>query len=200
MSKLGDAVKTAQQVSIDLAYLDYLAAKPEAESNLLNTLLDFAKRKITRSLFDCPEGSDTVDDAASEVAFTIWQQLSTFKGGPGDFYYWVDRICYTKGARAFRENTADFKGRVPLQMKSEDGDMYDNPELRREPERPVPSRKLPGWIQGIDLHICRMIRDDQEYGEIARVLEMTEQAVKNRIARMKKRIQAEKMEKNNVTS
>lgn len=189
---------------IQTAYKEYLKDSAGSEKLFFETILSFAKGKITTKLFDSPEAFSTVDDEAQEVAIYVWSKLKDFKGEPDAFYAWLNRICYAQGCSAFNSTKDSFDSRVELLVEEEKGTgvFTDNPEIYggsvsfrhngksvSQAPRPQHQRELPEFIQGTDLKICMYIRAGKSYSQIADVLEITEKAVERRIFKMRNKIE-----------
>lgn len=177
---------------INKAYCNYVERVAGAEDKLYQLIFAHASRRIQYSLKRTHEGAEDHQDHAQQVAIAVWSKLGTFRGTPEFFYIWLKSVCANKSTDALKINAKEFKGRLPLQLQSEDGEVFDHPALRQEPERPEHRRKLPDWIQGTDKLICGYIREGDSYARIAKGLDMTETDVKNRVRAMKKRIEADK--------
>jgi DNA-directed RNA polymerase specialized sigma24 family protein len=170
-------------------------------------VIRFAKRKVLGAMFDLPQG--TVDDKAQDVAVAVWEKLHTFQGGVRNIYPWLHRICYTTGRDGIRDCNKHAETYVPLlvEIKDAPGEFKEHPDLYsgtvsikrngktvyQEP-RPVFHRKLPDFIQGIDLEICTYIRAGRTYAQIADIMSLTEPAVKLRVRKMRQAIQQTKTE------
>lgn len=179
------------------AYQNLMDNKPHAGDELFKVVTAFAKSKISsgRGLWNLEEVAATADDHAQEVALSVLRQLrqGNFKGGPEQFFHWVNDICCNVRKKAFTETKEYTSLRVPVlvELEGEDGKPYieDNPLIRPR-DYPIEHRRvLPGFIQGLDLKICNYIREDYTYAKIARVLSMKVSAVKMRADRMAKKIQ-----------
>jgi hypothetical protein len=203
--------KGLTRANIEAAYEDTLkegltpTEKHFAMERFIGLVIGFAKRKVMSTMFHLPQG--TVDDKAQDVAVTVWEKLHTFKGGVGNIYPWLHRICYTKSLEGIRESNKHVETYVPLlvEIKNAPGEFKEHPELYggtisvkrngkvtyQEPRR-IFHRPLPDFIQGIDLEICTYIRAGRTYAQIADILSLTEMGVKKRVRKMAKVIQQTK--------
>ena len=183
----------ATAANIDAAYRSYLSNEDGAKDKLWALALRFATKREAHLLYGAPAIHDLPDDVAQNVILAALQNISTFKGVnedgvPCSFYTWFRSICFNRGADALKANIETREERVPMQIEDEDGFLNDNPALYRE-EPVLYARKLPDFIQGKDRLICAYVREGLTYEQIGCNMEMTEGAVKMRLARMKKQNQ-----------
>ena len=182
------AVKQRQtKANITKAYSDFLAKEPGAEDNLLKAIFDFAKGKLTSKLYRLNESAQTPEDYAQDISIKVWSQIHTVHG---DFYAWLNRICFTEGADAFTETKEVQDNTLPLLVESEEGFMEDHPVFRRDQNIQY-VRAIPEFITGIDRMICDYIREGLTYRQMGLALELTEAAVKLRVAAMRNKVMAD---------
>ena len=185
----------ATAANIDAAYRSYLNREEGAKDKLWALALRFATKRETFLLHGAPAVHDLPDDVAQNVILAALQNISKFKGVnedgvPCSFYTWFRSICFNRGADALKANIETREERVPMQIVSEDDPslLEDNPLLYRD--EPIQyARALPDFIQGKDKLICAYVREGLTYEQIGCNMEMTEGAVKMRLARMKKQNQ-----------
>jgi hypothetical protein len=187
------AIKQANnREKIEKAYTNLLAATPNAEGEFFSAVTQFAKGKVIgRTLHT--SGSETPDDVSQNIAAYVWQHLKDFRGSPKSFYPWLHRICYVQGAKRFNENLEESTQHAPFFIESEEGEgLIENPALYRT-EYPLAKKfRVPDFIQGTDLKICKYIREGFNYARIAGILDISEQAVKDRVRKMRKRVEVMK--------
>jgi len=212
LSKLGTILYKRNKRNIEVAYNDYTNKIEGAEDTLFKEIIKFAKREVSKKMFDVLDDSSAVDEQAQEIAITIWQKLNAskdtpgaFNGGPEVFYAWLHRICYTRSIDALNEIATDAKKYVPLLVEAEDGSGFseDNPILHGKQthkqngkpvygnnERATYRRALPDFIKGNDLKICEYIRySGYDYAKIASLIGLKESAVEIRVRRMRNKIE-----------
>jgi DNA-directed RNA polymerase specialized sigma24 family protein len=137
--------------------------------------------------------ANDADDHSQMVSIKVWEEITTFKGGPKSFYPWLHKICHRAACSAYKKTKKINRKHVPLLVDKEDDDgkVYkeDNPMIHMRSFLVEHRRELPAFIQGVDLQICQYIRENYSYERIAEILSMTLAAVKMRIARMRKTIE-----------
>jgi len=160
-----------------------------SEHVLYRLLTKLSKGIAYGELQESPRCIEPIDDLAQVGVTHVWNKLPTFKGIPEQFYSWAKKV----GRRAIK--TAIINGCVltdnciPFAVLSDDGEEHEaNPDIFSD-YHPQHQRELPEFIQGIDLKICMYIRADKTYSQIADLLEMSEGAVKKRVAEMRRKIQ-----------
>jgi RNA polymerase sigma factor (sigma-70 family) len=177
------------RVNIEAAYRKRLAGTDGAERDFYKIVYRFAKMRVRDKLNDSVEGIQTFEDCAQTATIAVWESIGSYKGQPEGFYSWLRRICGNVGKDGFKKNMREAKGRVPLMVSQEDGTVVENPELYENEFWVEMQRELPEFIQGDNLKICQYIREGFDYEKIAQVLSMTEAAVKQRVAWMRKTIE-----------
>jgi len=156
----------------------------------------------------------TVDDYVQKVCEAVWKGLTqgSFRGNASTFYSWVHKIAFNQ-RRGFEGEILEQKYvKVPLLVSravgedekvTNDRDEYeqvDNPEIHDGPTAFDIGCTIPKDTQGVDLTICKLlltdvqdkvngryIRRGRNYAEVARLLDMTTEAVEIRIRRMRER-------------
>jgi hypothetical protein len=178
--------------SIETTYANLLYNKEGAEAAFLKAVTALARSKISGRIFDLPEGCNNADDFSQEAALKVWKMLPTHYGGVDTIYRHVHRIIFAMREEAYHQIQDEAYIKVPLllEKEGEEGESYfeDNPLLHPR-EYLTHRRELPGWIQGLNLEICQLIREDYDYSRIAEVLCMTLPAVKQRVEWMRNKIE-----------
>lgn len=194
MGKLSEVGYNKNRKSIESAYTKYINKEDGAEGDLFQAVLKFAESKLTSSLYNEDELAVTSEDHAQDVVIKVWEKLPTFVGDTQGFYSWISRICYTHGADAINDSRKQNSKKVPLFTESEDelGLLEDNPLIYRNNDKVNYIRPLPEFIQGVDREICNYIRNGYSYARIGELYGMTEDTVKQRVNRMKKKVEKEK--------
>jgi DNA-directed RNA polymerase specialized sigma24 family protein len=177
------------RTNIEQTYNEYMKDNASHLESLLASVSKFAKSKVSSATFDEAESARTPDDYAQDITIKVWSNLSKCEATTGaGFYAWLNRICFTQSADAFNEAQEESAVRVPLFVEDENGFKDDNPLLNSWDDRPLYRRRLPDFIQGTDLMICNLIRDDKNYKQIGWILQISEAAVKQRVGKMRKRV------------
>lgn len=194
MSKVSEIGYSRNRKAIENAYDNYVNKEQGSEGKLLQAVLKFAEAKLTSTLYNEDEVAETSEDYAQDVAVKIWAKLPDFVGDAHGFYSWVSRICYTQGVDAIKESSKETSSKVPLFTEADDesGLLEDNPLLNRSDVGTEYIRPIPDCIQGVDRRICAYIRDGRSYDRIGELLNMTGNAVKQRVKKMKKKVDEEK--------
>ncbi len=192
---------TQNKKKIIEAYQRFERKEPGSHDALLKAVIEFAQRKHLRYEFKesgfagVPSAMD-FEDSAQEAVIAVWQGLPSFRGDAANFFSWMNSIVFKKGIDFYNELLETKKTRVPLTVvvNDEEGGVeeVDNPQLYNDDEgvdRPV---RIPESIQGTDRLICHLILDGNSYRRIAYEMDLTEAAVKQRMARLRKRMKAER--------
>jgi Sigma-70, region 4 len=194
MNQLAAIKREVNKEGIIAAFEAYQRREPLSVDNLFETVSDFLLTKLERLDHDFNESAVLAEDRAQDVLMDIWSRvrLGQFTGDGEDFFRYVNRISFTARMDGLRELIDEQKKRSPLMFdgETEDDDPFENPAL----DGPVineGSFTIPQHVQGVDLSICRLILDGKSYADIAAILEISEQAVKDRLARIRKRNEAE---------
>jgi DNA-directed RNA polymerase specialized sigma24 family protein len=181
------AAKVRNRREVENAYRALLDTNEQ--DGFYRAVIKFAKGKITTGLWNLPETSSTVDDHAQQVAFNVSQNLHKFKGEPSDFYSWLNKFCYNQKMDACNEANGESAIKAPLFVEFEEGEFEPNPDLYPTELPTEYQRRLPEFIQGLDLKICEYIREGYDYEKVGQVLDLTETAVKLRVFKMRTKIQ-----------
>ena len=112
------------------AYEAYRRCEPGSLDALLMKVRKFAVLKTVHLEYNFEdfESAETVDDWSQNISFKVWQGLESFdknpKSTPELFYSWVNRICFTEAADAFKETKKQRDTHVKLngRKKNEDKD------------------------------------------------------------------------------
>lgn len=180
------------KVSVLDAYRDFVAGIEGTATRLIGEIRAFALVRMIKALQGFKEAAVAPDDLAQDIVIAAIHGLDAIKSASG-FVPWLNRICYTTGAKAVNEAKEAKKTFIELFIVNEDGEVDDNPEIYKSVGlRPVHQRPLPDFIQGEDLEICGCIRDGYSYEKIAKYLGITVHALHSRIHRMKKKVLAVK--------
>lgn len=189
--------KAANKAAVNKAFADKRAGSLDMDG-FCATIRPFVAKKITGRLYDSPGGIGNVEDHVQEVVIYVWQHLSDFSGEPKAFYTWLNRICYTTATKGFNEGKESRDKFEQVTVKYEDGSIGDNLNMYSDgrkrngqpiigPAQPQYAKKLPDFIQGTDLMICDLIREGYDYKRIAKFCHITEKAVRERVAKMKRK-------------
>jgi DNA-directed RNA polymerase specialized sigma24 family protein len=195
------------------AYKAYQRREPGSMDQLLALVRKFVYMKLYHLEHDFKDfgSAETVDDWTQDVSIRVWQSLlQSDKRSPASFYAWVHKIAFNEGNAAFNKLEAERAGHVSLFVYSEegeqdgDGEHYqeENPALHEEGHGGS-SIHIPASVTGVDRDICNLllttIRTEKDgrhrgrnYAEVGQVLGITEQAVKDRLWKMRKRLKAER--------
>lgn len=196
------------------AYNNYISAPAKYEKDFYDEVKNFAYRKLYHfEIENSKLGTiNTVDDYAQEVVIGVWTGLMSgaFTGDGDSFYSWVNKTTFNKGVDFLDEIVEQRENKVGVLVEKRDEDrkqeQIDNPELH-ETELNDHFITIPKSVQGIDLNICKVMMSSEvqdqrkdgsyfyrpkNYAEVAEILNMTEQAVKDRLCKLKKRLKAEK--------
>jgi RNA polymerase sigma factor (sigma-70 family) len=185
------------------AYEAYLRKEPLSEESLMEKVREFAIVKLRRyemrdSDFAGVPTANTMDDFAQDAAVRVWMGLKTFEGDADDFYSFVNKVSFHRRVDFYRELEDAKKHRVGIMVdrENEDGEIesIDNPELYKSDDREY-RVQIPKSIQGVELNICKLMLDGKNYSQVAKSLSMTEDAVKQRMYRLRIRMDAERAAK-----
>ena len=192
------------------AFDAYERREPASMDSLLLEVVKFAKRKMYGVEMDNPKLGTirTVDDYAQDVMVAVWQGLESksFLGGRPKFYAYVNKISHNTKQDFLAEiiHQRNHKVALTVPINNEYGikeDEEDNPEIYDARDFDV-RINIPASVQGIDLTICKLLLTEvrgkdgnhrgRNYSDIGRILEMTEDAVKKRMDRLRDRLKVEK--------
>jgi len=159
---------------------------------------DFAKRKFGYLEYSFTEAAETADDWAQDVTLKVWQAViqKGFNDTPEGFLRYLYRIIRNHRNDSYRDLEKVSKTQVPFLQDFEDdgsgGEILaeENPLIHEEHE-PF-TIQIPASLQGLDRHICQFIMDGCNYAAIGRMFEMSEDAVKKRMERLRRRLAEER--------
>lgn len=205
----------AQKKKLMAAYDDYQATGDE--ESFFSAIVDFAERRLARQKrgFTQFDAANEARDYAQDVALAAFKALGTFTDAT-HFFHWLLRVIVNKRKNFFWE-LMDAKYRkleyeVQLPVKKRDvrersaWERVENPEMFKFMTEITPfSITFPVSFDYIDRNICKALLelklverkdgtlDDKHlsYREVGEMLNMTEDAVKQRIHRMRKKVEAE---------
>lgn len=192
----------ARKKSLVEAYKNYKKEPIKYENVFWTEVNEFAKVKLYHLEVEFAKmgSANTVDDWAQDVTIKVWMALrdGQFKGTPSQFYSWLNKITFNEANDAFNELLKQQQTFVGLTVPSKDehgytGEEEDNAELYKSDVKDF-SIYIPPSVQGDDLWICKLILFGWSYERIGRRLGVSEQAIKDRLFRLRKRIKAEKEE------
>lgn len=191
MSKLAKAGYKNNRDKVEVSYKGILDNKTGSEEDFFKAVTALAKSKIGGRIFEFPEWCSNNEDYAQMVAFKVWRMLPSHQGGVDTIYRHVNRVIFTTREDAFHEIKAETEIKEPLQVEiqGEDGAFTEDNPLLHPRDYPTYRRKLPDFIQGIDLEICGYIREGYSYEKIAEVMSMKLSAVKMRVFEMRRKVQ-----------
>lgn len=182
------------------AYLAYKNNKAGSLTVLLGIIKKFAIAKMYDLEIDFVKTgtAETVDDWAQEVLIRVWQGLEGFSGVPESFYPWVHKIIFNRSTHAFNMLDDERSNKLSLTVTGWTGDdakiAYDqeNPEIYKSLGGYEGYITIPDSIQGVDLDICKLMIAGTRYEQIGEELGLTCAAVKQRMSRLRKRMEAER--------
>ena len=211
MSIYKQGKRNTNKQRLEDAYQKYIDRVPGYESIFYKEVIEHAKRKMYDIEIDNPRlgTAGTVDDYAQEVVIEVWQGPSrgSFRGGKSNIYAWVQSIIFKNKKPEFLKEIIDqrkTKVGITTVVEGDDGGLeeIDNPEIYREPEGRDFDIRIPSSVQGIDRLICTLMLDkvrgdngqyrNRNYANIAMIMEMTENAVKKRMQKLRIRLRAER--------
>jgi RNA polymerase sigma factor (sigma-70 family) len=176
-------------VNIEEAHRMHLDGTDGGLNHLMGLVGKLSKVIAYDTLGDSPRVTETVDDVAQNATIAVLMSLPKFKGQSGQFYKWAKRVIKNECTDGFNKGIKESKVRVPFLLENEDGTVTENPDIYENEFWVEMQRELPEFIQGDNLKICQYIREGFDYEKIALVLSMTEAAVKQRVAGMRKTIE-----------
>jgi RNA polymerase sigma factor (sigma-70 family) len=193
----GAALRGQQRATLIEAYRLYQECPQQHEHALYRAVLDFVTQKLYHLEIDFRGRGTvhTVDDFAQRVALKVWRGLPKKTGRtPENFYNWVCLLCQKQSKSATRALRKELSRKVPLTLTIENGTEYDNPAVyeSRGIDRTF---MIPEWVQGTDRDICELIQDGKTYAQIGQLLGMKEDAVKQRMSRLRAKAKKTKEEK-----
>ncbi|WP_433972762.1 RNA polymerase sigma factor [Tunturiibacter lichenicola] len=181
---------------INAAYSAYTQGQNgDGTSDKLHEVISNYAFGVVRQKFNetnYPDG-DT-DDIAQEVLIDVANALKSFKPKDGNnamFYAWLNKCVKHAYCRAFNEakKTSRIETTLIVNVESEDASFEaENPEIYAKELQKQYYLVIPEFIQGIDRQICKWMREGYDYENIARVLETTEQSVRSRMLKIRKKV------------
>jgi len=198
--------KTSKE-RLEDAYAGYIDRVPGSEQKFYNEVLDLAKRKMYHLEIENPMlgTAGTVDDYAQDVAIAVWNGLGSFRGDRSKVYAWVESIIFRTRPEFLEEIIEQRKMKVGITTIVDDEgepEEIDNPEIYRAAEGVDLDIRIPDSVQGVDLLICKLLMTSvrgengeyrgRTYANIAMLMEMSEDAVKKRVNRLRDRLKVEK--------
>jgi RNA polymerase sigma factor (sigma-70 family) len=212
-SKRFIVLKQAQnKKSLVDAFNNYISAPAKYEKEFYDEVKKFAYRKLYHFEIENSKlgTTNTVDDYAQDVVVGVWTGLKSFCGDADSFCSWVNKIIFNTGVDFLDEIVEQRENKVGILIEKVDEDgkqeQVDNSAIY-ETEINDHFITIPNSVQGIDLNICKVMMSSQvqdqrkdgsyfyrpkNYAEVAEILNMTEQAVKDRVAKLKKRLKVER--------
>lgn len=192
-NRLAELQKNRMRERIIAAYEAYARREPASADNLFQIVYEFALRKHSKLAFDYPEDGETPEDSAQEVSIKVWQWLkeNEFNGTGENFYSWLNNISFHERAdlaedlgKRTRRKTA-----VTVSKTDDDGETreIDNPEFYKKVIN-EDSFTIPNSVTGVDLSICHFILAKKSYAEIGEILNIAEDTIKQRLARLRKKL------------
>jgi DNA-directed RNA polymerase specialized sigma24 family protein len=197
------------------AYEAYERREPGSMDRLMQLVTKFVHTKISHMEYEPAfKGfgtAETADDWAQEVTIKVWQKLTgtgrkQFQGDGAGFYAYVHKIAYNQASAAFNDLLEEKRTEVPLftRVEDEDGEYaeVENPLIHADGAGYDRHTLIPASVQGVDLTIAKLLLTEvrgadgkyraRNFGEIGQILQMTEDAVKKRMERLRDRLKAEK--------
>jgi DNA-directed RNA polymerase specialized sigma24 family protein len=204
----GEAKQKVNKMRLERAYENYTLNPIKHGATLFQEVFAFAFKKLRWIEIENPqtETIQTAEDYAQEVAKDVWKTLATFR--PNNFHAWLSKIVNNTKNDFISEMDDQKKNKVGVMVIMDDDDGGESEEV----ENPLLHASsgygqflnIPSSVTGIDLNICKMLLTQvrgkngnhrgRTYGEVARALNMTEEAVDMRLKKLRKRLVAEKNE------
>jgi len=198
-------LKKAQNKSTVIASHSGLVAGTAIFADFLKTNRKFILMKVQNGLKEYTKHGMTEEDVTQIALIRMADALPRFKGTSEDYFYWLQKLIYNAVLDARKGSVKEDSRLAPLFVVNEDGEEDEHPgiggkiaikrngkvEYQDAPQEFV--RKLPDWIQGDNLMICKLIREGKSFAEIGEALGgMTEAAVTLRVSKMRNRNLEEK--------
>lgn len=197
------------------AYEAYVRKEPRSMDHLLKLVNEFAFLKVRHLEHDFKDfgSAETADDWAQEVSIKVWQNLEQFANNPAStpasFYSWVHKIAFNQATDAFNLLYEERRIKVDLTVpvrddygRKKDGEEEENPKIYMNGGASDIGPSIPRSAEGLDRTICNLLltevrgEDDRHrgrtYAEVARLLDMSVDAVEIRIRRMRDKNKANK--------
>lgn len=131
-----------------------------------------------------------VDDLAQDITIKVWEKFPAFVGTGEEFAALVEKMIKDIKIDGIKQRIRERKRDVTYHVEAEDEDgeleEIENPAIH---DSKVVSHlfRLPNDLSGIDLEICKLIREGKIQEEIAERMGMSLSGIKKRIAAMKER-------------
>jgi hypothetical protein len=197
-NKIAGSTKIATREHIEKSFVDLKNNVYGAEDVFYTAAYKLVLGKVLNKMYDAAargECTETHEDIAGDIMMQLFKNISKVN----NIYPYLCKLAWNQGKAAFTNNIEDRKKHVPVVVEVEDGGdeaggnsgPYKEQNLLLNPkDYPIEfRRKLPAFIQGVDLQICDYIREGYDYGKIADVLSMKESAVAKRVQGMRKQIE-----------
>ena len=192
--------RLAQKNRIIVAFEDYAAGKPGAETKLYLEVQEFAAGKLfyheNDKLYRKLGTTKTSDDYVSDVAVGILKGLqnNTFPNGL-QFYRYLNSTTHHKVIDFKKMLYKQCMTKVPLEVERDvdsggnsvpKGQTIENPKLQRDDVGgyALGGFRFPPHLQGIDRNICISMLGGMNQKQTAEILNMSESAVNKRIERL----------------
>jgi DNA-directed RNA polymerase specialized sigma24 family protein len=166
------------------------------ENKFWNAVTEFARSKMRNPEFQFGNSEGSAEDRAQEIVIEVMRGLTPgetneFRGDANNFYSWLNRICFTRGADFFNEAKDRKYEEVPL---LEFDDTLDNPELYSEEEGSgfsMPTDdyrwlalKNTEWVKPADRSIIEQLILTKSYESAAHISGLSVKAVQERMRRL----------------
>jgi RNA polymerase sigma factor (sigma-70 family) len=163
---------------INRAHEDYTQGRI-TEELFWNSLLRFVEQTVRRQALDRSTFSN-IEDAISDSALELWQRLKGFDPKRSAFRTFATVVVLNKIRDCLRRYKADRGGMEHIQLEEED--LQASKALSAED-----LLLFAEWLQNLeptDRAIVRMLKDGLTQTEISQVLNISQQAVSKRLARI----------------
>jgi DNA-directed RNA polymerase specialized sigma24 family protein len=187
---LGQLLHDRRVRKINRAYAIYRLDSSENNLNdLLQEVIKLARRKLRAQADEMGDvGMENDDDFAQKVVMTVWHKVATYGNPPDDFYNWVMRIVINRKLDLYRHLKNSGGTHVPLILQDEDGNEYDNPAVYASSGSGLgTSFVVPEGLEEDEELICHLILGGRTYSNIADILDVHVQTIKNRVKSLKDR-------------
>jgi DNA-directed RNA polymerase specialized sigma24 family protein len=187
---LGQLLHDKRVRKINRAYAIYRLDSSENNLNdLLKEVIKLAQKKLREQAAEVGDvGMEDDDDFAQKVAVTVWGKIASFDREPESFYAWVINIIDFKRMHLYADLMESKTEHVSLVLQDEDGNEYDNPAVYATSGSGLGSSFLvPEGLEEEEELICYLILEKRKYAEIADILDVHVQTIKNRVKSLKDR-------------
>jgi DNA-directed RNA polymerase specialized sigma24 family protein len=200
-NKSAAITKQKLQTRVKEAYEAYERKDPGSADGLMQAVRKIAYTKVYHLEHDFKEfgSAETADDWTQDICASVWSGLDKFVGTPSLFYSWVCKIAIHKSSKAFNTLKKDSETKVQLfiDKNDEDGEdennaEQDNPEIYEGSGGYGGGVSIPASVQRIERNICELMMDGRSFEQVAEELNMTVEAVKQRLKRLRKRMNEER--------